>query len=804
MSVIGSNILAGASAQGAGAGYTIDQSLRFNDDDSAYLSRTPASAGNRKTWTWSGWVKRGNINTEQYLFAAGSSPWGNPSSQIYFSSAGNLIVFDYTTSTVLFFSTSSLYRDPSSWYHVVVSTDTTQATGSDRVKIYVNGSRITDFGSTTIPSQNFETQINLSGRKHYIGSADPYSFFDGYLAEVHFIDGQALDPSYFGETDEDYGHWKPIAYTGSYGTNGFYLDFSNLGEDQAGSNDFTANNLAATDVVLDSPTNNFCTLNPLSNASSVRMSFSEGNLKMNPTLSNWSHAPSNWKLNSGKWYWELLAHENAIWPALSTEYIANTGQNSGIGWDSPFTAGYSWTADGNIAHNGSYTWNTSPDSFTTGDILGLALDVDNGSWSLYKNGTLSYTLTGQNFVDMYPDFTTIGSVGATGVANFGQDSSFAGNKTAQNNTDANGVGDFYYAPPSGFLALCTANLSDPAVVPGENFNTVLYTGTGSDRSVTGVGFQPDWTWIKQRAPESISHELFDNVRGVQLAIMSDSTAAEQTARGLSSFDSDGFSITGGQQNTNQNTYSYVAWNWKANNTSGSSNTDGSITSTVAANVDAGFSIVGWTGTGSNGTLGHGLSSAPEMIIVKNRNTAEYWVIGNHDQDGWDSYTYWPGSWTNYSNSVFFQSTAPTSSVFYIGTDASVNKASSPMIAYCFHSVDGYSKIGTYTGNGSSDGTFVYTGFRPAWVMINDISNNNLQWIMFDSKRSEYNVVNDPLTATYSSAESVNSSTRTLDFLSNGFKLRDSYALNNSSTYSTDYVYMAFAEYPFSVGGGIAR
>ena len=341
-------------------------------------------------------------------------------------------------------------------------------------------------------------------------------------------------------------------------------------------------------------------------------------------------------------------------------------------------------------------------------------------------------------------------------------------------------------------------------VPGKHFNTVLYTGTGSDRSVTGVGFQPDWTWIKQRAPESISHELFDNVRGVQLAIMSDSTAAEQTARGLSSFDSDGFSITGGQQNTNQNTYSYVAWNWKANNTSGSSNTDGSITSTVAANPDAGFSIVGWTGTGSNGTLGHGLSSAPEMIIVKNRNTAEYWVIGNHDQDGWDSYTYWPGSWTNYSNSVFFQSTAPTSSVFYIGTDASVNKASSPMIAYCFHSVDGYSKIGTYTGNGSSDGTFVYTGFRPAWVMINDISNNNLQWIMFDSKRSEYNVVNDPLTATYSSAESVNSSTRTLDFLSNGFKLRDSYALNNSSTYSTDYVYMAFAEFPFSVGGGIAR
>ena len=286
-------------------GYEIEQSLRFNDDDSAYLSWTPSSAGNRKTWTWSGWIKGSATGTDQTVFTAEDGS-DTASCMIVRKGDGNFQLWQNGNQP--YFRTSALYRDPSAWYHLVVAIDTTQATESNRVKIYVNGEQVTDFTSATYPSQNQEPYINSAtrhdiGNKNYLGSDQQY--LDGYLAEVNFIDGQALDPSNFGETG-DYGEWKPIKYTGTYGTNGFYLDFENsgsLGADVSGNgNNWTPTNLAATDQMLDSPTNNFATLNPLywNPTRSNTPTYSEGNLKAGYNTDCMTEATIG--APSGKWY----------------------------------------------------------------------------------------------------------------------------------------------------------------------------------------------------------------------------------------------------------------------------------------------------------------------------------------------------------------------------------------------------------------------------------------------------------------------------------------------------------------------
>ena len=779
-------------ASGLGGGYTIDQSLRFNDDDSAYLSRTPASAGNRRTFTFSAWVKLGSATGSLALFSSRSSldtalfRFNNSAIQYYTRDSGGTVTANYIS--------TSLYRDPSAWYQVILSIDSTQATASNRIKIFVNGSEVPLTASTTM-AQNLETRINTAVEHSIATQTTQPEYFDGYLSEIHFIDGQALDPSYFGETDEDYGHWKPIRYTGSYGTNGFYLDFSNsgsIGEDQAGSNDWTANNLAATDVVLDSPTNNFATLNPLAKEVNPP-TFFEGNLKAAETAGTTWRTGYSWLMSNGKWYWEITPTATSGGYNLTKIGIVSEAENTAAANAQNFTKALWYDMEGTKRQGTSATSYGS--SYTTGDIVGVALDMDSNTITFYKNnvsqGQLDLTALNVGTDNVYLAFAVVGYYA---VLNAGQDSSFAGNKTAQNNTDENGVGDFYYAPPSGFLALCTANLPDPAVVPGENFNTVLYTGTGATQSITGVGFQPDWTWIKERNNVR-SHLLFDAVRGATKYIHSDSTDAETTASGrLDSFDSDGFTL-GSHVTTNESGYNYVAWNWKADNTSGSSNTDGSITSTVAANVDAGFSIVAWTGTASAGTIGHGLSQTPDMIIVKNRSAVTAWPVWNSNL-GSTSHMFLnttASEETTYPTE-YWNNTAPTSSVFSVGTWQVINGSSDNMIAYCFHSVEGYSKFGSYTGNGSSDGTFVYTGFTPKFVMWKEYAHSGNNWQISDTARTPYNVSQAALFSNLSNAEDTQTKRR-VDILSNGFKLRDGAdGDNNYSGFS--YIYMAFAETPF--------
>jgi len=795
-------------------GYSIDNSLRFNDDDSAYLSRTPSSAGNRKTWTWSGWVKNGNISIHRCFFSALTST--NEADIIQFRT-NDIFEAYWNGSNSGILNSSAKYRDPSAWYHIVVAVDTTQGTAANRVKYYINGTQITDHSTVVYPSQDYETSVNNNVLHHLgtrvLSSSSRQNYFDGYLAEVHFIDGQALDPTSFGETGT-YGEWKPIEVTGmTYGTNGFYLDFSNsgsLGTDaSSNTNNWTVNNLAATDQMLDSPTNNFCTWNPLMKGG--RTALSEGNLKVNNTSAiqnNYNGTIGTQLITSGKWYWEHMYTNPKDGMLIGMFRAPSTNFNA---WLSDGDGGNIWVADGAFHWGSRVEYDSSPPylGITVGNnnILQIAFDADTGDMYVGVNGTWansgSAVMTGISLNGAAGWVTGVRCNAESGTfysyANFGQDSSFAGNKTAQGNQDSNSIGDFYYTPPTGFLALCTSNLPDPAVIPSEHFNTVTYTGTENASvhgAVTGVGFQPDMIWFKNRN-FSYNNAIYDALRGTNSYLVTNSTGTEvnpPAGKDLTSFDSDGFSlgtswgaITCGKEGSTFRTY--VAWNWKAGGT-GVSNTNGSITSTVSANADAGFSIVSYTGTGSNATIGHGLSKAPEMLIIKNRDQTDDWIV-YHEGIGNTSMLRLNTSGAKNTYVTWWNNTSPTSTVFTVSTEHRNNASSEDYIAYCFHSVDGYSKMGSYTGNDSSDGTFIYTGFRPKYLLVKRYDSGD-SWFVFDDGRDDTNVVENYLSPDLSSAET-NYTLGALDFVSNGVKMRKN---NGQWNGATNYIYLAFAEYPF--------
>ena len=566
--------------------YAVDRSLRLNDGDSAYLSRTPSSTSNRKTWTFSAWVKRSNITTGafQTLFAANnSSNYGLYGTYIWFTTTDTLAIS--INSGIYYLQTNAKFRDVSAWYHVVINIDTTQATSSNRMKIYVNGVQETSFATTTYPVQNLDSSVNLN-QQHTIGgrrytSIDNY--FDGYMAEVNFIDGFQYDPSYFGETDPITGQWNPKKYVGSYGTNGFYLNFSDnsgttattLGKDSSvNGNNFTPNNLSVTagvgnDSVTDTPSNNFATLNPLS-LTGAGGTFSNGNLDFTAD-SNYATRTGNISLKTGKWYWEVIitnigtdAHgivqgtypNGNIYPG----YDPN-GNVKGIGW---------YHASGGLLYgsvpDGGTNGGTIPagdaalSAYTTNDVLGFASDIANGTLAFYKNGTLEYTLTGIGSHDWFPAVCGYGT-SSTKTINFGQLKA-----TSTTYADANGHGSFKYSVPSGFLAMCTANFPNPVIkLPNKHFDTKLYTGNGSTGQTITYDFGPDFVWMKNRSTTN-NHAVVNTVIGRAKGLYPDSSSAEfnsSAGRDVSAFTSNGFTVGEPEQasSTNNNGSNIVAWAW---------------------------------------------------------------------------------------------------------------------------------------------------------------------------------------------------------------------------------------------------
>ena len=798
-------------------GYQISRSLRFNSADSAYLNRT-LSASNRQKWTWSGWIKRSGINgTYQNLFQTiGAAGGDNDYFSFRIMNGEQIGVVLYSYFPLI---STQVFRDPSAWYHFVCTLDTTQATASNRLKIYVNGSEITAWSTDNRGSisQNANLGIN-SAAQHNIGAYQGSSeFLSGYATEINFVDGQALTPSSFGETNAQTGVWQPKAYSGSYGTNGFYLNFSDnsnttaatLGKDYSGNgNNWTPNNFsvsagAGNDSLVDSPTSygvdtgvggtvrgNYATLNPL-NATGAAAA--NGNLDVTLTSpgSTIAQIRGTIALTSGKWYWENTittdGNQSTWFGVVSAATAANASLGSGQSVNQVIYARF----DGTKTVNG--TNSSYGSSYTTGDVIGVALDLDGGTVTFYKNntsqGSISLPTTGIAYTPVYW-WSSSTSAGAA-TYNFGQR-------------------PFAYTAPSGFKALCTQNLPTPtigatsATLANKYFDATLYTGTGSTLAVTNAGgFQPDWVWLKNRS-NTAYHSIWDAVRGRSAGgLASNDTGAEQASTAgndFVSFNSNGFSVGPAQNwNVDTNGNTYVGWQWKANG-SGSSNTAGSITSTVSANTTSGFSVVTYSGNGTSGaTVGHGLGVTPSMVILKSRSGGTY-----------DWRVYHSGLTAGYNialNTTAAQYLGSSGNAGYISAVSSttytltqsganvldaVNASGSTYVAYCFAPIAGFSAFGSYTGNGSTDGPFVFTGMRPAFLMTKRTdSATSGDWNMVDTTRGTYNVVGPYLYANQSAAEG---NAAIYDILSNGFKIRESGAGTNAS--GSTYIYMAFASNPF--------
>jgi hypothetical protein len=712
-----------------------------------------------------------------------------PTGQIAFVHlAGGTVTLNLTSTPV--------YRDPSAWYHIVVAADTTQATSSERAKIYINGVQLTAFSSSQYWGQNTDSFVDATN-SHMIGRyiASASNFFDGYMTEINFIDGQALTPSSFGETSTTTGVWIPKKYAGTYGTNGFYLPFTDnsalttssnvgLGRDYSGNGNYwTTNNISITagvtyDSMTDVPTltsattANYCVLNPLRPASYGNGTITNGNLTFSQAAAAYVSTNSNIYMDfgSGKWYWEVTCVTAGFVTSIG---ISNVPSANGIttGIATYHYDGSKYLGASNSAYGASYT---------SGDVLGFAYDATIGSLTAYKNG-VSQGVLASGLTGTYFAYATLYGTNNLGY-NFGQR-------------------PWVYSAPTGFLPLNTFNLPTPTIgasastLANKNFDATTYTGNGTTQNIVNAGgFQPDYVWVKCRssAKGNINE---DSVRGAGKLLSSESTAAESGNTGdlIGSFNSNGFQVNlnylgGSNDATNQNGGTFVAWQWRANGAA-VTNTAGTISSQVSANTSAGFSVVTYTGTGANATVGHGLGVAPRMVIVKNRVSA-----GN-------SWCTWHIGLTSAAFSVFldstgaqgnfptiWNSTAPTSSVFSVGSATGTNGSTNGMVAYCFAQIAGYSAFGSYTANGSTDGPFVFTGFRPRFVLIK--WTNTESWYIFDTARGTSNVIGPYLVPNTSAAEATFTA---IDILSNGFKLRDA---NNFVNSSGTYIYAAFAESPF--------
>jgi hypothetical protein len=818
MSIPGSvnPLFLGAAGQATGGGeYQIERSVRFNAPDSAYLSRTPGTAGNRTTFTWAGWVKKGGLTgVTGHLWLMGGGTSGSNSDDIYFN-AGNSTVDDrfvfasYYGGSQFQLELTRKFRDPSAWYHIVIAVNTTIASpSSDRVKIYVNGEVQTDFATANYPSQNFQFSYFNNTSEHLIGSSrfgSPGNYFSGYLADIHFIDGQALDPTSFGEFDTN-GVWQPITDASglTYGTNGFHLLFSDnstaaaLGTDTSSNgNTWTVNNISVTagagnDSLVDSPSSpadqtdtgvggevvgNYCTWNPLiyRYAYANKAELTNGNLDaLFDATVHGQFAYGTISVSTGKWYFEYL--------------INNTGGGgAGVGVANYDHANNLYSLERNYQYSGNKSNGTSTSygaSYTSGSVIGVALDMDTGSLTFYKNGVSQ----GVAFTDLL----TLGSV-----------SIFGSGDNSSNFTINAGQRPFAHNAPSGFKALCTTNLPEPTIADGSTvMDVALYTGDGnSTRTISGLGFAPDLVWIKSRTTTAW-HTITDIVRGTNKTLSSNDTSAEFSTNNqgwLSQFNSDGFTVVagaGGAGDVNGSSIPYVAWCWNAGGTTDPSNQAGSITSQVRANASAGFSIVTWTTTSAIGTVGHGLNITPSIVLFKRRDSAQDWYFETNIIDGSYDYLVLNSTAAKVDGGSSW-STRATSTTITSFTGA----AGLTYVAYCFAPVAGYSAFGSYTGNGSTsgDGPFVHLGFRPRFLMVKCSNNGtNTDWVIIDSARDTYNISGLGLRANLSSAEYddrvIGAGYTSFDLLSNGFKVKGASGRVNAS--NDTYIYCAFAESPF--------
>lgn len=729
----------------------------------------PNSSGSYIVGQWQ--LATDNTNKLSFYVATTSSSGGNIgviASKAYTVNAWNHVAVVRNGTTVTLYLNGESVATVSVGSNVIGYSSTTgsiarQTTGSSYMSGYVSNVRITN---TAVYTANF------------IPSTAPLTAISGTqlltLQNATIIDNST----------------NALTLTNNGGAIGQTYPFSilnNTVKDQGpAGNNWATNNIgllagSTLDIMTDVPTltsataANYCVLNPLSNSYSgtTVISITDGNLNFSDSSSSNRVAISSMTSSSGKWYFEMTSSSTGTYAVGLMDKISNAGsfyRNNGT-YSSSFggggTSGYS--------------------SWTTGDVIGVAWDADAGKLWFAKNNTwqsgdpsagTSPTNTFTAGLSLFADIYTDNSAGTkSGSFNFGQR-------------------PFAYTPPTGFVALNTFNLATPtigatpATTANKYFDATTFTGNASTNVITNSGsMQPDMVWLKSRSNAN-NHTLYDSLRGVNTLLYPNLTNAEAVGTNqLTSFNSNGFTLGASENANDVNGESSVGWQWRASNATGVTNTAGSITSTVSANTSAGFSIVTYTGTSSNATVGHGLGVAPSMIIIKKRSASgSPWEI-YHASLGNGKVLY-----LNTTNAEIaasdWQYTNPTSSVWSMSGAPDINESGATYVAYCFAQVAGYSAFGSYTGNGSSDGTFIYTGFRPEFVMIKR-SDSSSDWWIFDSARQPNNQMGNALFPNLSNAET---GTYPIDFVSNGFKNRNGAGVPNTS--GGTFIYMAFAEFPF--------
>ena len=688
---------------------------------------------------------------------------------------------------------------------------------------YINGEEIIDSSA----SWNSQYAWNAACL-HRIGRNSFNTNFpcQGYLADFHNLDGQALDPTDFGRTNED-GVWVPIAtdFTAAqYGTNGFHLTFDSsqtnagIGEDSApigasghtARNDFTATGFDTAAISStnedndidynDTPTNNYATLNPL-NVFDASVTYSKANLRANYGDTGNRVVFVDMPMAAGKYYWELTLKDDVEgWAGVITEdYVKRQLTNFADNSDS-WAYELSGSTNNQKRHIGSNT--DSHGSLASNDTIGFLLDIASGTLKIEINGT---TQSNSEFTNiptnerLFVAFNIGGGAGNTVSMdwNFGQ-MPFVHSQT-------------------GYNDVATNSLPEPTIKNGrDHFNILTWTGTGSSNARTGLGFQPDVVWVKKRADTTESHDLQDSIRGAGERFRTNSTDGSTSVSGtITSFDSDGFTVVD-SGTTNESGKTYVAWCWKAGSAptttnsanAGDAQTAGSVkvddkngsfaqgtikVNNLSVNTTAGFSIATYTGTGSAGTIPHGLGAVPEWALLKRTDGTSAWSVyhksmGNQNKMALNENLKMSDFGTG---TDIWNGTSPSNQVFSIGVAGDVNTLNEQFIAYMWAPVEGFSKFGSYEGNGNTDGTFVYLGFRPSLIIFKNVDALG-SWVMYDTARNTDNPVDTRLTANSNSTEGTSASMH-VDFLSNGFKHRNNdQDLNSNDT----FVYMAFAENPF--------
>lgn len=790
-----------------GANYQIARSLRFRASNSAYLSRTPGTPTSSTTFIWSGWIKLSNFGTNRSITGGYD---GASYDDLRFQST-DVIRFYVDAAAGGTIDTTAVFRDPSAWYHVILAVDTTQATQANRCFIIVNGVAQTLTGNTLSLSYSF-LYFNKSGKVNNIGrfGYNATAYLDGYMGELNFVDGYPTGVTQgtwsastivalFGQTDATTGAWVPKAYSGTYGNNGFYLPFSDnsaatsttIGKDFSGNgNNWTPTNISVTagvtnDSLVDTPTNygtednlggtvraNFPTLNPLKVGASIVLS--NANLAMATSSLNATRtAFATQGTSTQKFFFEVTPSVNSngnlvIGVANESMAITTDPNIDANGWGfSPHTsspqknnggtAGYG-TATASMGVGSTFICAVDPNNGSSGKIyMGVAnawmasSDPTTGTSPMFSN------LSGTLFPILGHDSGTSQSVAAD--INFGQ-------RAFVNTSLLAGL------LAAGYKPLNTQNLPTPAIVkPSLYMDVNTRTGTGAAFSVTGKLFQPDLVWSKGRSGAT-DHAIYDAVRTATKDLGSNLATDETTqVQGLTAFNSDGFS-GGTLAKINTSAATYVDWMWKKG-------------------VTPGIDVVSYTGNGANRTIAHTLGVVPSMMIVKSRTTAGAdtgWAV-YHSALANTEYLKLETTAAKATGATYWNSTTPTSSVFSLGTSADTNTNLDTYINYLFAEVAGFSKFGSYTGNGSTDGPFVWCGFRPRFLLIKSSTAVDA-WLIYDSARDTYNVMPDTLVPNTTAAEAAISG---IDFLSNGFKLR---TITTTPNAAQTYIFAAFAEAPF--------